>query len=157
MTVLDAPVMPVPNRLTVTGISGSCCCACAALCSNNRLPAASATPFPVQRLTQRMPAPFRSAPPQWRRVTMDAKDAREFSRTAQAHFGRDRRACIIGKSREGSHAAFASVLCHRCEQPLRVDAPPTGWVTVLAGLLARGSLSASSLPGFPVANLGRGL
>ena len=31
------------------------------------------------------------------------------------------------------------LLCHRCEQPLRVVLPPTGWVTALAGLLARGS------------------
>jgi hypothetical protein len=30
--------------------------------------------------------------------------------------------------------------CHRCEQPLPLDAPSTGWVTALAGLLARGSL-----------------
>jgi hypothetical protein len=29
--------------------------------------------------------------------------------------------------------------CHRCESTLRMDAPPTGWVTALAGLLARGS------------------
>ena len=28
---------------------------------------------------------------------------------------------------------------HRCERPLRMDAPSTGWVTALAGLLARGS------------------
>src|SRR5215510_2445302 len=41
---------------------------------------------------------------------------------------------------------------HRCERPLRMDAPSTGWVTVLAGLLARGSLPFwSSLPSFPVA------
>jgi hypothetical protein len=48
---------------------------------------------------------------------------------------------------------------HRCERPLRMDAPSTGWVTVLAGLLARGSspLVASGLPGFPVAVNGRGL
>jgi len=33
-----------------------------------------------------------------------------------------------------------------------MDAPSTGWVTVLAGLLARGSLPLwSSLPSFPVA------
>jgi len=32
-----------------------------------------------------------------------------------------------------------------------VDAPPTGWVTVLAGLLARGSLPHAGLPSFPVA------
>src|ERR1019366_9305162 len=29
---------------------------------------------------------------------------------------------------------------HRCERPLRMDSPSTGWVTALAGLLARGSL-----------------
>jgi len=41
---------------------------------------------------------------------------------------------------------------HRCERPLRMDTPSTGWVTVLAGLLARGSLPWwSSLPSFPVA------
>src|SRR5215510_11577003 len=41
---------------------------------------------------------------------------------------------------------------HRCERPLRMDAPSTGWVTVLAGLLARGSLPRwSGLPSFPVA------
>src|SRR5262245_11447265 len=43
---------------------------------------------------------------------------------------------------------------HRCERPLRMDAPSTGWVTVLAGLLARGSPpSWSGLPSFPVAVL----
>ena len=41
---------------------------------------------------------------------------------------------------------------HRCERPLRMDTPSTGWVTVLAGLLARGSLPCrSGLPSFPVA------
>ena len=39
-------------------------------------------------------------------------------------------------------------LRHRCEQPLRVVLPPTGWVTALAGLLARGSLPGR--PAFPV-------
>jgi len=43
---------------------------------------------------------------------------------------------------------------HRCERPLRMDAPSTGWVTALAGLLARGSLPCrSGLPSFPVAVL----
>ena len=43
---------------------------------------------------------------------------------------------------------------HRCERPLRMDAPSTGWVTVLAGLLARGSWPWwSGLPSFPVAVL----
>ncbi len=43
---------------------------------------------------------------------------------------------------------------HRCERPLRMDAPSTGWVTALAGLLARGSLPQwSGLPSFPVAVL----
>ena len=43
---------------------------------------------------------------------------------------------------------------HRCERPLRMDAPSTGWVTALAGLLARGSLPCwSGLPSFPVADL----
>jgi hypothetical protein len=42
---------------------------------------------------------------------------------------------------------------HRCERPLRMDTPSTGWVTVLAGLLARGSLPWwSGLPSFPVAD-----
>jgi len=49
--------------------------------------------------------------------------------------------------------AFATARCHRCESTLRVDAPPTGWVTALAGLLARGSLASSGLPSFPVAVL----
>ena len=40
------------------------------------------------------------------------------------------------------------LLCHRCEQPLRVVPPTTGWVTALAGLLARGSLPGR--PAFPV-------
>src|SRR5262249_56301096 len=43
---------------------------------------------------------------------------------------------------------------HRCERPLRMDAPSTGWVTVLAGLLARRSSPYwSGLPRFPVAVL----
>src|SRR5262245_66687468 len=43
---------------------------------------------------------------------------------------------------------------HRCERPLRMDTPSTGWVTALAGLLARGSLPRwSGLPSFPVAVL----
>ena len=43
---------------------------------------------------------------------------------------------------------------HRCERPLRMDTPSTGWVTALAGLLARGSLPCwSGLPSFPVADL----
>ena len=35
---------------------------------------------------------------------------------------------------------------HRCERPLRMDAPSTGWVTALAGLLARGSLPSCVRP-----------
>jgi hypothetical protein len=35
---------------------------------------------------------------------------------------------------------------HRCERPLRMDAPSTGWVTALAGLLARGSLPSCVQP-----------
>jgi hypothetical protein len=38
---------------------------------------------------------------------------------------------------------------HRCERPLRMDAPSTGWVTALAGLLARGS-PLQVRPAFPV-------
>src|SRR5262245_59628967 len=38
--------------------------------------------------------------------------------------------------------------CHRCEQLLRMVLLPTGWVTALAGLLARGSLPGR--PAFPV-------
>ena len=46
--------------------------------------------------------------------------------------------------------AFAPAL----PSPLRMDAPSTGWVTVPAGLLARGSLPRwSGLPSFPVAVL----
>src|SRR5262245_9867318 len=37
---------------------------------------------------------------------------------------------------------------YRRERPLRMDAPSTGWVTVLAGLLARGS--PPSWTAFPV-------
>ena len=64
---------------------------------------------------------------------------------------------IVG--REGvSRTAFAiGPRCHRCEQPLRVDAPPTGWVTALAGLLARGSLPSPDLPGSPISRLSSGL
>jgi hypothetical protein len=49
----------------------------------------------------------------------------------------------------------ASVTCHRCEQPLRVDAPPTGWVTVLAGLLACGSSPLVRPSQFPSGRCGR--
>src|SRR5690242_18686721 len=43
---------------------------------------------------------------------------------------------------------------HRCERPLRMDTPSTGWVTALAGLLARRSWHYwSGLPSFPVADL----
>ena len=51
------------------------------------------------------------------------------------------RSRLMEKSQENnSHTAFASALKrHRCEQPLRMDSPSTGWVTALAGLLAHGS------------------
>jgi len=35
---------------------------------------------------------------------------------------------------------------HRCERPLRMDSPSTGWVTALAGLLARGSSLSCARP-----------
>src|SRR4029079_8653053 len=47
-----------------------------------------------------------------------------------------------------SHGLRVGCFCHRCEQPLRVVLPPTGWVTALAGLLARGAMPAR--PPFPV-------
>jgi len=47
-----------------------------------------------------------------------------------------------------SRTASHRLRCHRCEQPLRVVLPPTGWVTALAGLLAHGSLP--DRPAFPV-------
>src|SRR4029079_14690375 len=40
---------------------------------------------------------------------------------------------------------------HRCERPLRMDAPSTGWVTALAGLLGRGPFCLVGLPSCPVA------
>jgi len=44
---------------------------------------------------------------------------------------------------------------HRCERPLRMDAPSTGWVTVLAGLLARGSSALVVRPSqFPSGRVG---
>ncbi len=47
---------------------------------------------------------------------------------------------------------------HRCERPLRMDAPSTGWVTALAGLLARGSSLSCVRPSrFPSGRIGRGL
>jgi len=54
-----------------------------------------------------------------------------------------------GMSREMSLSRLSHRHCrHRCERPLRMDAPSTGWVTVPAGLLARGSLPCG--PAFPV-------
>ena len=40
---------------------------------------------------------------------------------------------------------------HRCESRSVWCSPPIGWVTMLAGLLAHGSMLVSGLPSFPVA------
>ena len=92
--------------------------------------------------------------------TPDAKDTR--IRTPTNGPKRDRstvsaaHASWKSRGKRDFHTAFASALKrHRCEKPLRVASPPTGWVTALAGLLARGSSPASGLPGFPVAMNGR--
>ena len=46
---------------------------------------------------------------------------------------------------------------HRCERPLRMDSPSTGWVTALAGLLARGSLLSCARPSrFPSGHVDAG-
>jgi hypothetical protein len=46
---------------------------------------------------------------------------------------------------------------HRCERPLRMDAPSTGWVTALAGLLARGSSPSCARPSrFPSGHMDAG-
>ena len=46
---------------------------------------------------------------------------------------------------------------HRCERPLRMDAPSTGWVTALAGLLARGSTPSCVKPSRFPSGFRRGL
>ena len=62
--------------------------------------------------------------------------------------------CAECRGRLSSHGLRTGICRHRCERPLRMDTPSTGWVTVLAGLLARGSLPCrSGLPSFPVAVL----
>src|SRR5262245_29334563 len=46
---------------------------------------------------------------------------------AEAHERRQQRPTVlIDVVRVDSRTAFASARCHRCEKPLRVDAPPTG-------------------------------
>ena len=46
---------------------------------------------------------------------------------------------------------------HRCERPLRMDLPSTGWVTALAGFLARGSLPSCVRPSqFPSGRMDAG-
>ena len=76
--------------------------------------------------------------------TPDAKDTR--IRTPTNGPKRDRstvsaaHASWKSRGKRDFHTAFASALKrHRCEKPLRVASPPTGWVTALAGLLAHGS------------------
>jgi hypothetical protein len=82
----------------------------------------------------------------------DAKDQRVPPRLPKLRQATGRRCCL--KSPGEIQTSFASARRHRCERPLRMDAPPTGWVTALAGFLARGSLLAPGLPGCPVAMMG---
>ena len=91
--------------------------------------------------------------PEFRVMTPDAKGTRTCTPCDSAKLAKPVRSAPLTplkKSREKSHAAFASALKrHRCEQPLRMDSPPTGWVTALAGLLACGSLHTVRPSRFP--------
>ena len=132
---------PLPMRVTPTSMVGSTTvaplsCACAAGAPR---PSASAAPikrnmsphvatFLRSRATHSMRRAQRVRPDPMRRkrnATDQARDA-----VVSKSFGG-----ITSPAARPSHRHCR----HRCERPLRMDAPSTGWVTALAGLLARGS------------------
>src|SRR5262245_17337143 len=82
------------------------------------------------------------------------RDVRPDGDVPAGRLGRTRYAFC--KSWEESTALASVCLVTAAKGPLRVDAPSTGWVTALAGLLACGSLLTSGLPSFPVADVDAG-
>src|SRR5450631_110486 len=137
ITLVDAPTNPVPVRLAETSIVGSTSvlrCACAAVA----VKPASATSAPqILRfvpMTQRSFVCARAKADASGETKPDAKDTLSGTHTTT----RDAHVCnVVG---EAALTASHRHCRHRCERPLRMDAPSTGWVTALAGLLARGSL-----------------
>ena len=94
------------------------------------------------------PVQFRKARP----MTDRCEDTRDMHHSSGKSAGATRTLSLVVRGLF-PHGLRNRSRCHRCEQPLRVDAPPTGWVTALAGLLARGSLPCirpSRFAGFPV-------
>ncbi len=86
-------------------------------------------------------------------TTSDAKDATRTAynatHTRAARLRREARRHVSKSWEMMSRTAFASVRCHRCESRSVWTSPSTGWVTVLAGLLARGSLPCVRPSRFP--------
>ena len=83
-------------------------------------------------------------------------DRRPFGAIAERPHVRTRYAFIEVVWKNAPHGLASVCLVTAAKRPLRVDAPSTGWVTALAGLLACGSRLTSGLPSFPVAELDAG-
>src|SRR5215510_16455648 len=134
MILFDVPTIPLLRRVKLTSIAGSAICACEA-----EIDAVSATAAPA--ILAICPSPMTHVPSfalrahaqthrvKTKPVTKDANEASGVSPASHAE-------CRGRSPSRPSHRHCR----HRCERPLRMDTPSTGWVTALAGLLARGSL-----------------
>ena len=140
ITELEAPVITPPRRDVPTSIGGNATvfCACAACASSvSAKPAPSRLDFHSHdttflRLRARMAA-HRVRPNPVRRTQARKRDgARVLT-------------CWMSWEKRLSRPSHRHCR-HRCERPLRMDSPSTGWVTVLAGLLARGSSPSCARP-----------
>jgi hypothetical protein len=131
MMLVEVPTMPLFSRVQLTSICGKTICAlldAANVTSASAAPASLAIcPFPMTHVPS---VTFAYA------NASGEDEARREGRTGpQSGCGP-----VCGMSWETLLSRPSHRHCrHRCERPLRMDAPSTGWVTVLAGLLARGS------------------
>ena len=152
MTLFDAPTMPVPvrdrpdvdRRQKLSSIPARCAAAGSKKRQSGDCAAVSYQSHDTTFLRLRSALSARTHRVKTKPVAKDANEACDVRAASHARMSWE-----ISLSRP-SHRHCR----HRCERPLRMDAPSTGWVTALAGLLARGSLPCwSGLPSFPVADL----
>jgi hypothetical protein len=144
--------MPPPRRLDQMSIEGSTTCARAAQLISTDMTAAPAHAAADERNDSPDSHPMTQVPSLAHACACAPGEAEPDAkkRECRPSLRRNRHARLSweksGLTRP-SHRHYR----HRCERPLRMDAPSTGWVTALAGLLARGSLHLSGLPSCPVA------
>src|SRR5262245_7986115 len=131
MTLVDAPTIPVPVRLAHTSIVGNTCVVPCARAADMRHASAASVPqsFALSPMTHVPSFAFAHA------NASGEDEARREGRTGPPI---EERAHVMSWETLLSRPSHRHCR-HRCERPLRMDAPSTGWVTVLAGLLARGS------------------